>query len=129
MFEIKLNSKLTSQLALLADDGEAKAILDKGSISMKSLLSFCEKHWQDVAISELVTPLDFVYKTKRERGAHYSEEFKLQLERLRLEQEESEYQNMVRRDGLAVGLQDSDNQTPAQITKQVKEQILSLIHI
>ncbi|CUS20667.1 LAQU0S01e11870g1_1 [Lachancea quebecensis] len=129
MFEIRLNSKLKKLLERLEDNAEVQDILEKGSISMKALLAYHGEHWSHFAMKELLTPLDFVFKKVPERGAAYTDEFKEHLEQLRSEQEEKDYQAMVRRDGLGAMLENGEVLTPAQMTKQVKEQVTTVFNI
>ncbi|CAR22496.1 VPH2-like protein [Lachancea thermotolerans] len=129
MFGIKLNSTLTKLLERLEGNAEAQDILEKGSISMKALLAFHSEHWSHVGVKELLTPLDFAFKKVPERGTAYTDEFKEHLEKLRSEQEEKDYQAMVRRDGLGAMLEDREELTPAQMAKQVKEQITTVFNV
>lgn len=57
-----------------------------------------------------------------------SEEFKENLERLRLKLEEEEYQNMVQ-SSLVSNYDSSTDQTPAQAAKELKHQLTTIVNI
>ncbi|SCU89974.1 LANO_0D07096g1_1 [Lachancea nothofagi CBS 11611] len=129
MFTIKLNEQLVATLESLKNESvEVQDFLESGSIPMRSLLALRNQYREDVKLTQLLSPLEFCFKPRPIKGSDYSEEFKKQLGRLRLEQDEKEYQDMVRRDKLAT-FHDDEALTPAQMSKQVKEQITTVFNI
>ncbi|SCU94650.1 LADA_0G10022g1_1 [Lachancea dasiensis] len=129
MFDIKLNEQLIAFLKPLASqDHEIETFLRKGSIPIRNLLEIRRQKPESTKLAGLLRNLDFSFKVKPSKGSSYTPEFKKQLERLRLEQDEKDYQEMVRRDAIGV-LHDEENLTPAQMSKQVKEQITTVFNI
>ncbi|SCV01587.1 LAME_0G17194g1_1 [Lachancea meyersii CBS 8951] len=129
MFEIKLNEKLVELLEpLRSESSEIGRFLDNGNIPMKSLLALQKQQLGHMQLCEVLHPLEFKFKSRPARGSEYSDSFKKQLDRLRLELNEQEYQEMVKRDGLTT-FHDEDNLTPAQMNKQVKEQVTTVFNI
>lgn len=93
-----------------------------------------------ISIKQLLQNVDFKYKDKYIPKSNYSSEFKEQLEQLNLKLQEREYQEMVKRKDdissktkITMGISnDNDNTdwiTPAQINKQIKEQITTIFNI
>ncbi|CEP60950.1 Vph2p LALA0_S02e03356g [Lachancea lanzarotensis] len=129
MFEIKLNDKLMEILEPLKDQNpEIQKFLQTKSIPMKALLALRKEKLGHMQVSQALRPLKFSFKSRPVRGSEYSETFKNHLDRLRHELDEKEYQEMVRRDGLTAS-HDEENLTPAQMNKQVKEQITTVFNI
>ncbi|SMN18858.1 similar to Saccharomyces cerevisiae YKL119C VPH2 Integral membrane protein required for vacuolar H+-ATPase (V-ATPase) function, although not an actual component of the V-ATPase complex [Maudiozyma saulgeensis] len=150
MFEIKLNKCLKTELEKLSSEAtitqqqnqsfskdEISRYIKHDSIPMSSLLSIYNLYWKDntgVTIKELLTPLSFKFKEKRKRGEGYSKEFKEQLEKLRLVQQENDYQRLVSREketNSLVHVKEGDelDLSPAQINKQIKEQVTTIFNI
>ncbi|SCU92377.1 LAFA_0F09956g1_1 [Lachancea sp. 'fantastica'] len=129
MFEIKLNDKLVEILEPMGPESpEIQRFLEARSIPVKNLLALKKEKVGHMQISQVLHPLEFSFKSRPTRGSGYSEKFKKHLDRLRLEIDEKEYQEMVRRDGLTAS-HDEENLTPAQMNKQVKEQITTVFNI
>lgn len=148
MFEIGLNDALTRKLEELPRDSDGNVPLDeierytkRKSIPVSTLREFYEKWWRDkegTSLEVLLTPLNLRFKEKYEPGKSYSKEFREQLETLKLRQQELEYQQLIRRykgrEGSRVVASlklDSDEEelTPAQMNKQIKEQITTVFNI
>ena len=81
------------------------------------------------SIKELLKPLEFEFKPKAVRGSHYSEDFKKNLEFLKYQEQELEYQSMVKRSKSVFSLQEEDELTPSQINKQIKEQVTTVFNV
>ncbi|SCW04551.1 LAFE_0H16028g1_1 [Lachancea fermentati] len=128
MFEVRLNPKLTELLKNLEGSSQAEEIIEKGSISMKTLIALHQEEWKTQSMKELLTPLEFQFKPKEEKRANYTPEFREQLHRLKLLQDESEYQEMIKRDGIAAPRSDHEP-TLAQMNKQVREQVTTVINV
>ena len=150
MFEIKLNKCLKTHLETLSSEnitteqqeqtisnGEINRYIERESIPMSSLLSIFNLHWQncpEITMKNLLTPLHFKFKEKRKPGEGYSKEFKEQLDKLRLVEQENDYQRLVNREketNSLVHVKEGDelDLSPAQINKQIKEQVTTIFNI
>lgn len=151
MFEIVINDSIETNLKRLLSGSQLKnkncssitrdeiqQYLDQNYISMNSLLGLYKAFWKDddsITMKQLMSPLDFKFKEKRKPGSNYTKEFKAQLDKLRLKQDEVEYQKLVKGDdnktnGLFnVKEGDELELTPAQINKQIKEQVTTIFNI
>ena len=104
---------------------------------MESLVNLYNLYWKDsseVSLKELMTSLDFKFKDKRKPGENYTTEFKEQLNKLRLMQQENEYQKLVNKEkehSSLVHVKEGDELelSPAQINKQIKEQVTTIFNI
>lgn len=151
MFEIIVNNNIEANLKRLLSGtqlevknsssitrDEIQEYLDQKHIPMDSLQDIYKTFWKSddsVSMKQLLSPLDFKFKEKRKPGANYTKEFKEQLEKLRLKQEEIEYQKLVKGDDnktnnlFNVKEGDELELTPAQINKQIKEQVTTIFNI
>lgn len=130
MFEIQLNDELKELLnGIQPKECQVEELLQNDSIPIKLLLEYHSEYWPERPISKLLSPLKFKFKEKYERGVNYSEEFKRQLEHLKLQQEENEYQEMIKRDGLGYLKENTEELTPSQMSKQIREQITTIFNI
>ena len=141
MFEIKLNDRITGFLRKFKNsaksnegiDGDIDLFLKRHAIPMQSLLFYVKEYRKDsdlpCSIKELLKPLEFEFKPKAVRGSHYSEDFKKNLEFLKYQEQELEYQSMVKRSKSVFSLQEEDELTPSQINKQIKEQVTTVFNV
>ncbi|AJS35167.1 CRE_HP_G0056350.mRNA.1.CDS.1 [Saccharomyces cerevisiae] len=141
MFEIKLNDRITEFLRKFKNsaksnegiDEDIDLFLKRHAIPMQSLLFYVKEYRKDsdlqCSIKELLKPLEFEFKPKAVRGLHYSEDFKKQLEFLKYQEQELEYQSMVKRSKSVFSLQEDDELTPSQINKQIKEQVTTVFNV
>ncbi|QHS74479.1 Vph2p [Saccharomyces paradoxus] len=141
MFEIKLNDRITEFLRKFKDsarsnegiDEDVDLFLQRHAIPIQSLLFYVKEYRKDsdlpCSIRELLRPLEFEFKPKTVRGSHYSEDFKKNLEFLKYQQQELEYQSMVKRSKSVFSLQEEDELTPSQINKQIKEQVTTVFNV
>lgn len=141
MFEIKLNDRITEFLQKFKDsarsnermDEDVDLFLQRHAIPIQSLLFYVKEYRKDsdlpCSIRELLKPWEFEFKPKTIRGSHYSEDFKKNLEFLKYQQQELEYQNMVKRSKSVLSLQEEDELTPSQINKQIKEQVTTVFNV
>ncbi|CAI4528784.1 BDN_1c_G0022150.mRNA.1.CDS.1 [Saccharomyces cerevisiae] len=141
MFEIKLNDRITEFLRKFKNsaksnegiDEDIDLFLKRHAISMQSLLFYVKEYRKDsdlpCSIKELLKPLEFEFKPKAVRGSHYSEDFKKNLEFLKYQEQELEYQSMVKRSKSVFSLQEEDELTPSQINKQIKEQVTTVFNV
>ena len=141
MFEIKLNDKITEFLRKFKNsarsnrdiDGDIDLFLQQHAIPMRSLLFYIEEYRKDsdipYSIREMLRPFKFQFKPKNVRGSHYSEDFKKNLEFLKYQQQEYEYQTIVKRNKPIYSLRDEDELTPSQINKQIKEQVTTVFNV
>ncbi|CAD6633034.1 XXYS1_4_G0006430.mRNA.1.CDS.1 [Saccharomyces cerevisiae] len=141
MFEIKLNDRITEFLRKFKNsaksnegiDEDIDLFLKRHAIPMQSLLFYVKEYRKDsdlpFSIKELLKPLEFEFKPKAVRGSHYSEDFKKNLEFLKYQEQELEYQSMVKRSKSVFSLQEEDEFTPSQINKQIKEQVTTVFNV
>lgn len=141
MFEIKLNDRITEFLRKFKNsaksnegiDEDIDLFLKRHAITMQSLLFYVKEYRKDsdlpCSIKELLKPLEFEFKPKAVRGSHYSEDFKKNLEFLKYQEQELEYQSMVKRSKSVFSLQEEDELTPSQINKQIKEQVTTVFNV
>lgn len=138
MFSIKLNDKLIYRLESLQKskpslNDEIQEIKKEGSISMSALLSYYDNHWakvSDITMKELVSPVRFNFPEKHVAGSNYTPEFRKQLETLRLQMEEKNYQTMLKRNGVTLSSNSTDGEISlAQINRELKEQITTIFNI
>ncbi|AJS30422.1 AAC_HP2_G0032010.mRNA.1.CDS.1 [Saccharomyces cerevisiae] len=141
MFEIKLNDRITEFLRKFKNsaksnegiDEDIDLFLKRHAIPMQSLLFYVKEYRKDsdlpCSIKELLKPLEFEFKPKAVRGSHYSEDFKKNLEFLKYQEQELEYQSMVKRSKSVFSLQEDDELTPSQINKQIKEQVTTVFNV
>ncbi|CAI4587682.1 BAQ_1a_G0032090.mRNA.1.CDS.1 [Saccharomyces cerevisiae] len=141
MFEIKLNDRITEFLRKFKNsaksnegiDEDIDLFLKRHAIPMQSLLFYVKEYRKDsdlpCSIKELLKPLEFEFKPKAVRGSHYSEDFKKSLEFLKYQEQELEYQSMVKRSKSVFSLQEDDELTPSQINKQIKEQVTTVFNV
>lgn len=141
MFEIKLNDKITDFLRNFKNsarsnksiDEDIDVFLERHAIPVRSLLFYLKEYDEDnvlpCSVRGLLTPFEFEFKPKTVRGSHYSEGFKKSLEFLKYQQQELEYQGMVKRNGPASSLMEEDELTPSQINKQIKEQVTTVFNV
>lgn len=141
MFEIKLNDRITGFLRKFKNsaksnegiDEDIDLFLKRHAIPMQSLLFYVKEYRKDsdlpCSIKELLKPLEFEFKPKAVRGSHYSEDFKKNLEFLKYQEQELEYQSMVKRSKSVFSLQEEDELTPSQINKQIKEQVTTVFNV
>ncbi|KAL6947221.1 hypothetical protein ACO0QE_002100 [Hanseniaspora vineae] len=146
MFDIKI----TPQIRALAKKQHVK-LESNESITLSVLVELVEKNSklskepQDLqnALFSKENPLSFVYPKPYVPGSSYSKEFKEQLARLKMQEEEREYRTMVSKTeekfSLKNGYQNisnytpdpanKDELTPNQINKQIKEQVTTIFNI
>lgn len=138
MFEIRLNDQLKRHLEVLrkdnADEGITSLsdqILEKGSVSMEALIKLYNDQLKNrVSLQQLLSPLEFKFKEKHVPGANYKPEFKQQLQRLKLQQQETDYQQLIKKSGPpGATVADEDMVTPAQMHREVKEQVTTVFNI
>ena len=141
MFEIKLNDRITEFLRKFKNsaksnegiDEDIDLFLKRHAIPMQSLLFYVKEYRKDsdlpCSIKELLKPLEFEFKPKAVRGSHYSEDFKKNLEFLKYQEQELEYQSMVKRRKSVFSLQEEDELTPSQINKHIKEQVTTVFNV
>ncbi|AJS31618.1 AIC_G0032180.mRNA.1.CDS.1 [Saccharomyces cerevisiae] len=141
MFEIKQNDRITEFLRKFKNsaksnegiDEDIDLFLKRHAIPMQSLLFYVKEYRKDsdlpCSIKELLKPLEFEFKPKAVRGSHYSEDFKKNLEFLKYQEQELEYQSMVKRSKSVFSLQEEDELTPSQINKQIKEQVTTVFNV
>ncbi|CAD6635651.1 BAH_G0031640.mRNA.1.CDS.1 [Saccharomyces cerevisiae] len=141
MFEIKLNDRITEFLRKFKNSAKSNEGIDEDiglflkrhAIPMQSLLFYVKEYRKDsdlpCSIKELLKPLEFEFKPKAVRGSHYSEDFKKNLEFLKYQEQELEYQSMVKRSKSIFSLQEEDELTPSQINKQIKEQVTTVFNV
>ncbi|CAI4745621.1 CCQ_1a_G0031660.mRNA.1.CDS.1 [Saccharomyces cerevisiae] len=141
MFEIKLNDRITEFLRKFKNsaksnegiDEDIDLFLKRHAIPMQSLLFYVKEYRKDsdlpCSIKELLKPLEFEFKPKAVKGSHYSEDFKKNLEFLKYQEQELEYQSMVKRSKSVFSLQEEDELTPSQINKQIKEQVTTVFNV
>lgn len=151
MFEIRLNDNIKTILRKLCKEDklssgkvkdrvtkeEISMYIEKESIPMESLLNLYNLYWRnsnEVTLKELMTPLVFRFKEKHKPGENYTKEFRKQLDKLRLIQQENEYQRLVNKekehsDLVHVKEGDELELSPAQINKQIKEQVTTIFNI
>lgn len=151
MFEIRLNDNIKTILRKLCKEDklssgkvkdrvtkeEISMYIEKESIPMESLLNLYNLYWRnsnEVTLKELMTPLVFRFNEKHKPGENYTKEFRKQLDKLRLIQQENEYQRLVNKekehsDLVHVKEGDELELSPAQINKQIKEQVTTIFNI
>lgn len=144
------NIKITPEIRALAEKQHVK-LDDNESLKLSILLEIIEKDsqfskqhedLQKVLFSE-DNPLTFVYPKPYVPGSSYTKEFKEQLARLKMQEEEREYRAMVSKTeekfSLKNGFQNisnyspdpanKDELTPIEINKQIKEQVTTIFNI
>lgn len=140
MFEIKLNKEIKLQLSKLNDDESAaihrqeiERFLKNDSITMEALIKYHKECWQtEISLKQLLTPLEFKFKPKPVPGSNYTPEFKKQLDILDLQQQERDYQELIKKSrltnlfGTTIG---DDAVTPAQMSKEVREQVTTVFNV
>lgn len=136
MFEISINACIKTELVKLRDNcdvscDEIDRYLENGSIPMSGLLSIYDNYLKEkITMKKLMTPLSYKFKEKVVPGSNYSEDFKKSLAKLKLQQDEEEYQNMIKKSDLITGGRGPDEEiTLAQINRQIKEQITTVFNI
>lgn len=139
MFEIKLNKSIKSGLESAKSTesnpercAEIVDILEKGSLPVEVMIEYYNKYWKSkVSLKDLLSPFNFTFKSKHVPGSTYSPEFKKELEKLEYKQQESSYQDLVKKSNLngSVAGKDSDVLTPAQMAKEIREQMTTVFNI
>ncbi|SCV00417.1 LAMI_0G04896g1_1 [Lachancea mirantina] len=129
MFEIKLNDKMKQLLKQLNDRKDVEKSLKTGCISMHLMLDLCKSQWSGIELEKVICPLEFQFKEQRQRTSQYTPEFREKMQQLRLVQEEAEYQAMLKRDGFATTTRDKEELTPAQMNKQIREQVTTMVNV
>lgn len=106
-------------------------ILEKDCVSIEALIKMYEDHWQNrVPLSQLLKPLNFQFKPKRIARSDYKPEFKEYLENLKLQQQEKDYQQLISANRELSTYEDEDKPlTPAQINRELKEQVTTVFNI
>lgn len=135
MFEIKLNDQLKQDIQEIRsrhdENTDLEKILKKGCISIEALIKMYEEHWQNrISLSNLLKPMDFQFKPKKFPRSNYTPEFRQHLEQLRLQHQEKDYQRLVRDNGGLGSCEDEEKPlTPAQINRELKEQVTTVFNI
>lgn len=141
MFEIKLNDSMKSCLTNSKKNESRKErhaeidnVLEKGCMSMDAIIEYYEEYWKlEMPLKQLLSPLQFNFKTKHVPGSRYSPEFKRELEKLDLRQQESSYQELIKKSKLSGALSgtadEQDALTPAQMANEVREQITTVFNV
>ncbi|CCH59710.1 hypothetical protein TBLA_0B08950 [Henningerozyma blattae CBS 6284] len=146
MFQLSLNKNLESDLIQLIKDeknftptsslsiDKIKSIINTKKISPNDLLLIYKNYLtrrndKHNCIKDYLTNTHFVSQSpKKIPGANYTPEFKNQLNLLKLQLEENEYQNMVRKNNLH-NANDNNTQSLAQINREIKEQVTTIFNI
>lgn len=140
MFEIKLNKEIKLQLSNLKDDEsvanrrhEIESFLKNNSIPMEALMNYHKECWQTkTSLKQLLTPLEFKFKPKPVPGSNYTPEFKKQLNILDLQQQERDYQELIKKSrftntfGISIG---DDIMSPSQMSKEIREQVTTVFNV
>ncbi|CCE64087.1 hypothetical protein TPHA_0G02520 [Tetrapisispora phaffii CBS 4417] len=135
MFDIKLNTNIRNFLVSITSSSnniEITEIIEQDYISIDALKDIYKSNKSTqpkISLKELLTPLEFQIKEKHVRGSHYTDEFKKQLNYLKLKNEEDDYQNMIKKSNLQSKAYDDDYISPAQMNKQIKEQVTTVFNI
>ncbi|CAI4046009.1 hypothetical protein SUVZ_11G1000 [Saccharomyces uvarum] len=141
MFDIKMNRQTTEFLRKFKSSGRTNKSIDEdiemflqgNAVPINSLLFYVKEYTKDndlpCSMRELLTPLEFEFKPKVAKGSHYSEDFKKNLEFLKYQEQELEYQTMVKRNKPISSLREEDELTPSQINKQIKEQVTTVFNV
>jgi hypothetical protein len=79
-----------------------------------------------IELSDLTSNLEFYQEPKKAKT--YDQKFQRQLDHLRAKLEEEEYQSMIDKDH-QFGESNADNVTPAEMAKEVKNQITAIANI
>ncbi|QLG72606.1 hypothetical protein HG535_0D03140 [Zygotorulaspora mrakii] len=141
MFEIELNSNIKSHLLKLEKDEscsnrhqEIQSFLKKESIPMDALLDYYNNFWKtDISLKQLMMPLNFHFAPRYTPGLKYTPEFKEHLEKLRVQQQEIDYQNLIRKKDLNSQLTATNNAeeeiTFATLNKAIREQVTTVFNV
>ena len=132
MFGIVLNENILKFLEAIKNEengSEVEQIIEQKYVSIMTLKEFYKENNAETKTSlrDLLSPLTFKYKETKVPGANYTKQFKQRLEYLKLKQDEDMYQDMIRKSNLRTS--DEDWVSPAQINKQIKEQITTVFNI
>lgn len=112
-------------------------ILATGRVTCRELYEYMSDSrslWAGVPKHEVMRGLRFCKSAGRERESGYSPEFRRELERLRAQVAESEYQDMVKHGRLNMagpenGGDDEGELSPSQMNKQIKEEVTTVFNI
>lgn len=135
MFQIRLNDELKKHIEELKRDNpsstELDDILETDSISMVTLIKLYGEHWEGyIPLSQLLKPLDFQFKPKRVARLDYKPEFKEYLERLKIQQQEKDYQRLISTNTELDAYRDEEGSvTLAQMNREMKEQVTTVFNI
>lgn len=141
MFDIQLNESLISALRNAKDQeteqsrrNEIDDILDTGHLSMDSMIDYHERYWKGkLSLRKLLSPMEFKFKPKAVPRSQYTAEFKKDLERLGLQQQENEYQDLIKRSQLgdrSLGSSGkNEGPTPSQMAKEIREQMTTVFNV
>lgn len=139
MFDIQLNESIRSALQNAKEEeieqsrrDEIDAILNIRYLSVDSLIDHYERYLKGkISLKTLLSPIEFKFKAKHIPGSQYSPEFKKDLKRLGLQQRENEYQELIKKSQLgdrSFGGK-SDDPTPAQMAKEIREQMTTVFNV
>ncbi|QLL30566.1 hypothetical protein HG536_0A03840 [Torulaspora globosa] len=141
MFYIQLNESIRSALQNAKEEDIAQSqrdeidtILSVGHLSMDNLIDHYEWYLKGkIPLKTLISPIEFKFKAKHVPGSQYSPEFKKDLERLGLQQRENEYQELIKksrlRDSPFGSSGKNDDPTPAQMAKEIREQMTTVFNV
>lgn len=132
MFGIVLNENILKFLKAIKNEengSEVEQIIEQKYVSIMTLKEFYKENNAETKTSlrDLLSPLTFKYKETKVPGANYTNQFKQRLEYLKLKQDEDMYQDMIKKSNLRTS--DEDWVSPAQMNKQIKEQITTVFNI
>lgn len=100
-------------------------IRDRQWITTNDLLYIHKTHLKHIPLSTLLRGLS-PYSGPKNTTPKYTPQFQAQLDKLRLQLEEEEYQQIVNRGKTKI---DDDYMTPAQITKQINSYITNIVNV
>ncbi|AET38193.1 Vph2p Ecym_2467 [Eremothecium cymbalariae DBVPG len=134
MFGLVLNERLRGQLEILSNkdgggDLDASLALQQGWISFQSLERLNRQYFtarDDFSGGECMQGLRFRVEPRRKKGGRYTEEFRRQLEELRVLEQEREYWRLIGKDEEDYN---KGRDSLLQINKQIKEQIAAVFNI
>lgn len=138
MFEIELTPRLREGLNELRGGVEGveriDAILDVGRVSCRDLYEYmASPRWPSHASAEMVRGVKFVSdRSPPLPRSGYTQEFRQELDRLRAQMDELEYQEIVKQRKLNMAvMNDAEDEelSPSQMNKQIKEQITTVFNI
>ncbi|CDR37042.1 CYFA0S01e06722g1_1 [Cyberlindnera fabianii] len=121
MTKFKLTPTLRDNLKGLP---HSKTILERQWITTNDILYLHKKHLPHIPLSKLLKGLD-VYNPPK-ATPKYTPEFQKQLDKLRLQNEENEYQELVNRGKVKL---DEDYVSPADMAREIRSQITTMVNI